>query len=159
MVGSSKSVRPVKGGRRERMQCPECAVITTFRECVAIEKLTAFMVLDLIEDEETVFRCDECGEAFSLEEKPDELEDLSSSTSHDEQRAAQQAEARRLDAEQRERECRERERRVDDELAALKLQLGMREPGTTNARPVGGALSDDAPERRRWWQPWRRTSR
>jgi hypothetical protein len=130
--GTRSKVRPVKGGRKERMECPSCGEVATFRECVAEEALTVFSVVSLSEDREVVYRCGECGELFDLVETPDAGAPARDPAA-DPEAARRRAAADRAAAERAERERRERARAearraasVEDELAALKRKLGRR---------------------------------
>ena len=130
--GKKTKVERVKGGRKERMQCPDCGAMATFNECVVKETVTAYRVLDLVEDEETAFRCSECGELFHLQETLDPAEEarlrreqLVAEQKQAARRAKQQAlEAARL-RKQQALEAARREAQADRELQRLKKKMGL----------------------------------
>jgi hypothetical protein len=132
--GTRSKVRPVRGGRKERMQCPACGELATFRECEAEEAVTLFSVVSLAEDRETVYRCGECGELFDLVETPDRGtpsraaapspgpdRDIARRLAAAELDAARRAERERRDVARAEAR---RAATVEAELAALKRKLG-----------------------------------
>jgi hypothetical protein len=157
-LGTSKQTRRVKGGRKQRAFCPECAEETTFVEVEIHEKLQLFAALDLLEDKERAFRCIECDSVGQLLENGDvpagALENLSPAAAErlERARAAERLARATRDRERRERERRAREARADEELAALKARMGLA-PGDSGSA-VDGAPANEP--RRPWWKIWRR---
>jgi hypothetical protein len=158
-LGTSRSTRRIKGGRKQRAFCPDCGEETTFVEVEIEEKLQMFSMLDLLEDKERGFRCLECdlvGQIGEVDKLPaGTLEDLSPAATErlERARAAENLARAERDRERRERERLAREVRADQELAVLKARMGLLPAAE---EPSVAASADDEPTRRPWWRIWRR---
>lgn len=141
--GNKTSVQAVRGGRKVVADCPGCGATCQFHECRQKKSFNLYVVVPLLEDQQTVFRCTNCGGVFEMVAEP-EAEVTADVANRRDRRAAEKArrkqqkleerrereakrlaEARRL-AEQKRRQkaAAERERKIEDDLAALKRRMG-----------------------------------
>ncbi len=133
MFGAQTKVRPIKGGKRVKRRCPDCGDDAMFIECVERSKFTAFFVLELFEDEDTVFVCSSCREAMYLERtlEPELTEQDLRDQAREEQR--QEKRRKREEAKAAARQAKEavraaklkalKDKQLDAELAALKARM------------------------------------
>ncbi len=133
--GKKSSVRKVRGGESVERKCPECGETTTFKACVSSERWVAYKVINLWESEEAGFQCQSCKAVMDL---ADTLEPALSRRDAAKQAKAQ---ARQRLADQRELEAQAKraaeeaqakreaeELAIDNELAAMKKNLGLDKP-------------------------------
>ena len=112
-MGIKAKVERVQGGKEVIRDCPSCGRRARFCECVRKETLTAFSVIELLDDEETLFRCSECGDLFQLRDGKSEEE--------------KEGEAQRVAEEQAQRVREEKAlqaKRIEARLAEMKRKLG-----------------------------------
>jgi hypothetical protein len=162
-LGTAKSTRRIKGGRKERAFCPECDEQTSFVEVEVEEKVLLFSVIDFLGDKQRAFRCQECDSVGQLVDQGDlsagVLEDLSPEAAErlERARAAERASHAAAEREKMERDRRQREQRADDELLELKARMGLLPAPSGHDRDDDcDDAPDDAPPKPRSWRLWRR---
>jgi hypothetical protein len=128
LLGRKSKARRVEGGQLEKRKCPECEETTAFREVVVQHDYTAFIKVKLFDSESEAFACDACGAIVDLEDTLEpELSDREKRLARKQDSERIKAQAKELEKKAKELEAAQRkhDREIDDELAALKKQLGL----------------------------------